>query len=289
MTPKPMRSAIMFLVNCNQTKMKLKHLIIIFICLAWLFPFSGFTKETQLFISPDYAAMQLKKKNHKYQIIDIRKNQEFNKVHIPGSINIPLHFIKSKRYLKKKTIIIIDKGFFYRQIIEECKKLKSQNFDVRILNGGLNTWLVKNLPIKGSVFSQEEFFLIDPRKVYQEQSIHPILFVDSSEKKAPSKNLKTIFSNIISLDTKPQQSFEEIVKFNKLNPFGSILVFNNFGEDYNELWNQMLSKGITNLFFLKGGLNAYGKYLNNLKIAKAPKNERLKTIQKCRDCGDKDL
>jgi len=277
----------MFLANCNQNKMNLKYFIIFFICLLWLNPMPGLANTE--FISPNYVAMQLKKKNPKYLIIDIRQAREFKKIHIPGSINIPLYFIKSKRYLKKKIIIIADKGFYYRQIKEECKKLKKLNFDVRILNGGINTWLTKSLPIKGSVFSQEEFYLIDSRKVYQEQSIYPVLFVDSSAKTHKSKNLKVIFSNIISLNTKTQQLFTEIIKYNKANPTGSILVFNNFGEDYNELRNQMLAKGINNLFFLKGGLNAYSKYLHNLELAKAPKQNRLKTMQKCRDCGDKDL
>ncbi len=273
----------MFLVQYNQNKI-IRYLTF-FISLFLLCPIFGFAANSDIFISPDYAALQLKKKNYEYQIVDIRQEQEFKKIHIPGSINIPLHFIKTKRYLKKKTIIIADKGFYYRQIKEECKKLKKLNFNVQILNGGLNTWLTKKLPIKGDVFSKEEFFLIDPRKVYQEQSIHPILFVDSSEKKPQSYS----FENVILLKPKKEQSFKKITKFIKANPNGSILVFNNFGEDYNEIRNQMLSKKINNLFFLKGGLNAYNKYLHNLELAKAPKQERLKTIQKCRDCGEKDF
>jgi rhodanese-related sulfurtransferase len=282
MTLKQTRSAIMFLADCNQNKIR----YLILICLIVLYPISGFADTD--FISPEYTAMQMKKKNYKYQIIDIRQAREFKKIHILGSINIPLHFIKSKRYLKQKTIIIAGKGFFYRQIKQECKKLKKQNFNVKILNGGLNTWLTKNLPVKGSLFSQEDFYLTDPRKVYQEQNIHPLLFVDSSEKQIQSKGPKVIFADTISINLKSDQSFKEITKFNKTKPNGSILVFNNFGENYNTIRNQMLAKNINNLFFLKGGLNAYKKYLHNLELAKAPRQQRLKTMQKCRDCGDKD-
>lgn len=277
----------MFLAQYNQNKI-IRYLILFF-CLLLLSPISGNAADSDLFVSADWAALQLKKKNYKFQIVDIRQAQDFNKIHIPGSINIPLHFIKSKRYLKQKTIIIADKGFFYRSIIEECEKLKKLNFDVKILNGGLNTWLTKNLPVQGDIFSQEEFFLVDARKVYQEQSIHPILFVDTSDKKVKSQDFKPVFKDAITFTQESKQPFKEIEKFIKAKPNGSILVFNNFGQGYNEIRDTMLSKGINNLFFLEGGLKAYNEYLHNLELAKAPKQERLKTTQKCRDCGEKDL
>jgi len=269
----------MSLAVCSRNKMR----YLILICLILLYPISGFAGTD--FISSEYTAMQLKKKNYKYQIVDIRQAREFKKLHIPGSINIPLHFIKSKRYLKQKTLIIVDKGFYYRPIKEECKKLEKLNFTVKILNGGLSTWLTKNLPVKGSLFSQEDFYLIDPRKVYQEQSIHPILFVDAS--KEHPEALTPDFISTVSISSGPEYS--RLIEFIKKNPTGSILVFNNFGEGYNSLWDKMLQKKITNLFFLKGGLNAYNKYLHNLDLARVPRQKRLKTMQKCRDCGDKDL
>ncbi len=259
----------------------IKHILTYAAALVMLSCIPASAEHIHDFISPEYAALKLKKNTRDFVIVDIRNPQDYKKVHIPGALNMPLAFIKSKPFLKKKQILIADNGFFLRPIMAELSKLREKGFTVSILNGGLNAWLSKDLPVRASVFSREEFFLVDPRKAYQEKSIHPVLYVNACKERISPEQ----FREALCLQDNTQKAFLKIIDFNRTTPRGSVLVFNNFGEGYDKLRKKMLSKKINNLFFLKGGLHAYAKYLHNLRLSRAPRKQRLKRIGKCSNCN----
>jgi len=73
------------------------------------------------------------KKKQEIVLIDVRNREEFEKFRIPGSINIPLFAIKTKTFLKRKPLVLINEGESYRPLEQECKRLRDTGFTVSIL------------------------------------------------------------------------------------------------------------------------------------------------------------
>ena len=118
-------------------------------------------------IPPELLAGKLRKRNPAFAIsvesvlrklkgkqeiilIDVRKRDEFEKFRIPGSINIPLFAIRTKAFLKSKSLVLVNEGYNYTQLERECAYLRKSGFRVWLLNGGLYYWRQKvMIKIKG--------------------------------------------------------------------------------------------------------------------------------------------
>ena len=68
--------------------------------------------ESSFAISPDAVLYKLKQKQ-KITLIDVRNPEDFARLHIPGSLNIPLYAVKTKVFLKSFPIVLINAGFHY--------------------------------------------------------------------------------------------------------------------------------------------------------------------------------
>ena len=61
-------------------------------------------------ISPDAVLYKLKQKQ-KITLIDVRNPEDFARLHIPGSLNIPLYAVKTKVFFKSFPVVLINEGF----------------------------------------------------------------------------------------------------------------------------------------------------------------------------------
>ena len=90
-----------------------------------------------LFISVESVLQQLKEKQH-IVLVDVRDANDFEKFRIPGSLNIPFFALKTKTFLKKKSLVMINEGFSYSRLEQGCLRLRNAGFaSVSILDGGL--------------------------------------------------------------------------------------------------------------------------------------------------------
>lgn len=87
------------------------------------------------------------------QVVDVRAIADFNKGHIPGSINIPFTKIKDsakdlEKYKDVPIIMVCNAGI---QAGAAATILRSKGFKpVHVLRGGLGSWLGESLPLKKS-------------------------------------------------------------------------------------------------------------------------------------------
>lgn len=81
----------------------------------------------------------------KINIIDIRNIEKYNNNHIPNSINIPHEklIINPDKYLdkEKKYYIYCQKGI---TSYKTCQILIKQGYNVTNINGGYESWILKN-------------------------------------------------------------------------------------------------------------------------------------------------
>ena len=83
-------------------------------------------------------------------IVDVRKQEEFNKGHIAQSINLPLDSMenslkKLNKHRSKPLILVCQSGAF---ATKAAGILKKNDFaELNILDGGLAAWNKENLPL----------------------------------------------------------------------------------------------------------------------------------------------
>ena len=269
--------------------------------------------DSSLTVSVDTVLYKLKQKQN-ITLVDIRKPKEFEKVRIPVSINIPLHAIKTKAFLKFHPIVLVNNGYQYTLLEKECKNLKSKGFNVTILKGGLNCWKQKKAPLAGDVFVQKELNKVSPRVFYQEKEFNDQVVIDVSQVQSKeSKKLIPCAIHIPFSDNPAELNFllsgvsteskkhlnlsalsvsavnNKTISKQKKNAVMSVLIFNEHGNGYEKVEKTIEKSGLNNVFYLKGGLKGYKKYLEYLALSRQPKSSRLKTVSKCKNCGKENI
>ncbi len=237
--------------------------------------------DSSLTVSVDSVLYKLKQKQN-ITLVDIRKPEEFEKVRIPASINIPLHAIKTKTYLKLQPVVLVNNGYQYTLLEKECKNLNKKGFKVKILKGGLNFWRQKGGPFDGDIFAQKELNKVSPRAFYQEKNFGNQVVIDVS--KVQSKESKKLSAHIPFSDNRLNLSVLSVSAVNNK----TILIFNEHGNGYEKVEKAMEKSSLKNVFYLKGGLKEYKKYMEYLALSRQPKANRLKTVNKCKNCGKED-
>ena len=242
--------------------------------------------ESSLAISPDAVLYKLKQKQ-KFTLVDVRNPEDFARLHIPGSLNIPLYAVKTKIFLKSFPIVLINAGFHYSPLATECRKLKDMGFKIFILDGGLPAWKRKGSRIGGDLFALEEMQAVSPHVFFQEKDCENTLVIDISPVQTAISRQLMPYSRHIPVSAEPGEWFQKlnrIIADHKNQPFLSVVVFNETADGYDRA-NKILAGLGVNAFYLQGGVAGYKKYLGDLLLSWLPRDSRIKTNRQCRACA----
>lgn len=263
-------------------------------------------KTTQALISPnDFMTLKVKKRDlsmaiaaevviYKLQqkqtitLVDVRCRKSFERLHIPGSINIPLHAVKTKTFLKSSLLVLINGGFHYSLLENACRQIQDLGFKARILDGGLPAWKRKGGRLAGDQFALREMQTIAPRVFFQEKAYENNLIIDISavQSQVAGKLLPHSRHLPVTVDQAEwARKLSRIIKNHKNQPFLSILVLNESGDGYDRL-DKTLAGMPVNTFYLQGGIAGYEQYLENLIISRRPLDSRIKSNKTCRACSE---
>lgn len=221
-------------------------------------------------------------------LVDIRSAKDFKRLRIPASINIPLHFIKSKTFLKPMSIVLVHEGFGYSRLISECRRLKALGFKISILDGGLPAWHRKGGRLVGDVLALNDMRDISPRQFLPERSYRNLLLIDVSQKQT-AESIRILPRAVHLPDfmqsSSLQKSMWQMIEARRSRLFQTILMFNRTGKNYAEIKQMMGKKGI-DAFYLQDGLSAYQKYLEDLTLSWKSRDSRTRTFSNCKRCGE---
>jgi Rhodanese-related sulfurtransferase len=216
------------------------------------------------------SILQKKSENKDMVIIDVRTPDQFEKIRIPSSINMPLFSVKTKQYLKSKLLILVNEGYNYSQLESECMKLRNGGFKAYILHGGLYYWVQNGAPLEGVISSKKSLNKISPPVFLTEKDYSNWIIVDvsSAEKINEPLSGQFIFVPYTGNSDKFSSSLEKSLEKIKTDEFSLIMICNEKGEDYDKI-EAILEKSKTNrIFFLEGGKEG-------LKKAMAKANEQI--------------
>jgi len=244
--------------------------------------------EPSFAISPDAVFYKLKQKQ-KITLIDVRHPEDFVRLNIPGSINIPLHAVKSKVFFRSFPVVLINEGFRYSPLQSECRQLRDLGFKAFILDGGLPAWKRKGGRLVGDLFALEDMKTVTPRVFLREKDYDITLVVDISPVQTEISRQLMPYSRHIPVSANPGEwvrKLSRIITDHKNQSFFSVVIFNETGDGYRRVSKILAGPGV-NSFYLQSGVAGYKKYLEDLMLSWRPRDSRIKTNRKCRTCSGK--
>jgi len=243
-------------------------------------------QDASFAITPDAVLYKLKQKQ-KITLIDVRNPEDFERLHIPGSLNIPLHAVKTKVFLKSFPLVLLNEGFHYSALQSECRQLTDLGFKAFILDGGLPAWKREGSRLVGDPFALRDMKTVSPRVFLGEKNYGNMLVIDISPVQTEISRQLMPYSRHIPVSAEPDEWFRKlnrIITDHKSRPFLSVVVINETGDGYDGAYKKLADLGV-NAFFLQSGVAGYKKYLADLMLSWLPRDDRIKTNRKCRTCS----
>jgi len=244
--------------------------------------------DPSLAISVEAVLYKLRQ-NQALTLVDVRSRQDFERLYIPGSVNIPLYAVKTKTYLKSAPVVLVNEGFRYAELENESRRLAERGFQVFILDGGLPAWERKGGKLTGDLFALDEMKSVSAAAFFREKDYEDTLVLDISPARSEtSSRLIPYAQHIPGLAGNGASASElsKLVAKNKNMPFQSVVIFNETGSQYAKA-KKIISRMGLDAFYLQGGVAGYQKYLEGLLLSWKPRDSRMKTVSKCKPCGDK--
>lgn len=244
-------------------------------------------------IEPDYSlavtATKLisQTKGPEVVLVDIRSPEEFDRLRIPGSINVALHALKTKSFLKAQPFVLVNDGFQWRDLEDECHRLRQYGFQPSILFGGLVAWHNRGGALEGDQLALDEMRMVSPANLYIEKDSSHWLIVDASQ--SETDDSWRLFPLALRVPLKREillagfgESISNVIPPKKAG-HRTVLIYTQTGEGYTSL-QRMNRKSDANIFFLKGGLQSYARYINQLELFGQLPKSRTKRIGYCQSC-----
>ena len=193
-------------------------------------------RQVHNYISPK-DAQQLVNQRAAF-LIDLRSSKDFQRFHIPNSINIPAPTLKTKNIFKNKHIIIFNEGHSYLALESLYFSLKKIGFKkISILEGGLNQW---NKQIGNLIGDLRNLNQITPAQFFLERNYQHWQVINISQ-------INQIFKKKYQIG----KNYKTYKKY--------ILITSELGTDYPKV--QAKLQHLNNVFYLQGGVQAYRQFL----------------------------
>jgi rhodanese-related sulfurtransferase len=217
-------------------------------------------------------------------LVDVRDSGSFQKAYIPGSINIPLHAIKTKAYLKKDQIVLVNEGYRFTEESLACSQLRKAGFNAWIMNGGLSAWKRSGYEVIGDPFVIDDFNMVPPQAFYQEKRNGNWIVFDITKSGVGFKDFpKTVHVPVVDIK-KHTPSLVSAIRKNAYKPYQFILIAGEDGSNYDAIEKSLKLPPGKNIFFLKGGAKDYAAFVRGQASADKPVEQRKVVSQGCPTC-----
>ena len=251
--------------------------------------FIVYAKDLFLAVEPQNHSnsRHLSSKHEKQIFVDVRSKKIFRLCHIPGSLNIPLHELKHKPFLKQKNLVLINNGGNYAGLQRVCHKLVESGFrQAAVLVGGLTAWRDVGGELVGDPFAIEKIDELAPAAYFADRLYDDWLVVRIVKNGQQVDD--TIFPGAVTLNDSEGLigllGREIRTASPDLSTLFTLLV--NDDGNYRELKKKIHRAGITNIFYLQGGVNAYATFLKNSRLTNTSLTSKSTShkVKRCRSC-----
>jgi rhodanese-related sulfurtransferase len=221
-------------------------------------------------------------------LVDVRGKDAFEKYRIPGTIRVPLHALKTKAFLKDRPVVLVNEGHPNPVLERACRDMRSAGFaHVSILNGGLRCWQQKNGPIEGDAFAAIDASRISPIDFFPHHDSVEWLVVRVATPASGPRRFRSLVPSAIDLpwDGNPSAfaaALKALAARGSRSPLACILVCDAGGTQYEPIERAVQQEGISRVFYLKGGMEAYEAFAEQQALLQQRGTEEM---QRCATCS----
>lgn len=102
-------------------------------------------------------------------VVDVRHDSQYQRFHVPASVNVSATSLVHKPALRGKALLLLGDGKGERELHSTCSLLKQSGFtSVRVLAGGMLSYLVSGAPLRGRAPSAYELADLDAGQLWAE-------------------------------------------------------------------------------------------------------------------------
>jgi len=262
---------------------KFIHLYLM-VCLAAVWPFSaqGGQSQSEKPCSISIQDLTQIRGLEDTALVDVRNASDYQIYQVPGSINIKLHELKAKTFLKNKRLVLVGYGYDSEKLLEACKALKSFGFQsVRVLDNGIAGWAITKDQSIDSPHIIQSVFYINPADIAHIENTSRILVIDLTGKN--SNPLNNYFEHITTITAPNNDAAKTLSKIQTSNnqQYGYVIVVDEDGQGYPSLYSLNHSNNKIPVMFLSGGISG----LQDFEAQKtAMTNKKEFTLQNLKGC-----
>ena len=243
--------------------------------------------DPALMVSVASVVKRFEAKEELMVLVDVREHSAFVRCHIPGSINVPLHAVKTKTFLRSTPLVLVDDGFPCERLEDQCRRLRASGFMSWLLEGGLNAWREAGAPMEGEQVAQHELNRLSPQRLFEGKDHEHWVAIDVRGRKGSNERLP--FARVIAPGLPESAAvfvapIAQLQKKAQEQPPVFFVVFNEDGKQYEEVEQTLTRAGRKNAFYLKGGVVGYNAFLEQSRAVFEKDDQSRRTFNKCSGC-----
>lgn len=196
-------------------------------------------------------------------VVDVRPPGEFEQFHIDGAANIAVHAIKTKPFLRQKSLVLVDRGAVQLPLEEQCARLKAEGYRVSVLKGGLKAWNEQSGSFSGAAPDALSLSTISPSELYEASHAERWLMVVSKTNRPVAENFSAVAMNIDPANRESAERNLRKLKALQLAKGSRVIVANADGENYRAIEELVRKFGLKDVWYLAGGVRGYASFLTD--------------------------
>lgn len=223
-------------------------------------------RSPSCFIAVDAAMKEVA--HRRALLIDVRDAAAFEQFRIPGSLNLPLHAVKTKPFLKTNALVLVDEGQSPSELQAACLNLKKSGFTkVAVLKGGLKAWRDHDGRLEGQALEQDKLNTISPAQLFKEAAYDDWLILSVAAVK--KTELRKLLPHAEPLGAAHQKmaltARVKAVAANRKLPAShlNVVVVDDNGSQQERINAIAKRQDLKNVLYLDGGLQGYREFLKS--------------------------
>ena len=217
-------------------------------------------------------------------VIDVRPPKNYERFHLRDSLNIPAYSIKTKAFLKSKSLVLIDDGVSVESLLSVCDSLKVSGFgSVTVFDGGVHTWR-KLMSNNTRVKLKQDLRELTPKQFVSVKNEYQWLIISLDENIG---DLKKDFdrSRIIAYSKRDAVFFQKLDQIfasrSSVDERRLLFVSRDDAIKYAEIDMGAFKAYSNSMYYMKGGLKAYRGYVKTRSALLAKANAKPRQEKGC--------
>lgn len=218
-------------------------------------------------LNPSFYVDEIEKYHTLVDVREQRADKPSMQVHIKNGLKIPIHLLKTKTYLKNKSLVVIDDGFNHSNLEQQVRQLHALGFfDVKILSDGV-AGLAGTGYLEGEPSSIFRLRLVSAEKLFDlSLDVNNMLFVNLEN---DNTAFEVIGLHYLHLPYSHDRLFL-LQLYNKIsheiaeNENLRVVLSHQQYSIYREIIASEKLEGVSDLWYVKGGSNALSLMQNKI-------------------------